>query len=272
MRRLIAAIALLSLAACGQQAAVQPTASQAARLASPTAGPTAAAPPSAPGDPLGATPTALPTATEGPTNTPFPSRTPAPTPTAVPAPTVAPEIIAAPAPLDTPNLSENNAPPTPKPEPRPNPKTNPDQPVRLVVKAIGVDAEPISVGLDSANIPVVPKHDVGWYNLSARPGQGENVVFWGHVLRWKDSPKIPAPFARLKEAGPGTPITVYTADGAAHEYVVTEQVWVTPDQVQYILPVGSERITLVSCIGDKVVRDGSVELTHRLITIAEPAR
>jgi hypothetical protein len=30
-------------------------------------------------------------------------------------------------------------------------------------------------------------------------------------------------------------------------------------------------LTLVSCIGDRVIVDGTVELTHRLITIAVPA-
>jgi sortase (surface protein transpeptidase) len=245
------------LAACGE--------AQTAATVAPTAGQTTvaqanvtAAPPTSAAAP----------ATAGPSATPRPTRTPAPTPSPLPVASVPPEITSAPAELDTPSLSENNAPPTSKPEDKA--VGSGTQPVRLVIDAIGVDAEPVSVGLDSANIPIVPKHDVGWYNLSAQPGQGENVVFWGHVLRWKDAPKVPAPFARLKEAGVGTPLTVYTADGAAHEYVVTEQVWVTPDQVQYILPVGSERVTLVSCIGDKVIQNGSVELSHRLITIAEP--
>ncbi|HEY1016827.1 MAG TPA: hypothetical protein VGE07_29210, partial [Herpetosiphonaceae bacterium] len=72
MRRLIAAAALVALAGCGGQAESQPTPSQVAQLASPTAAPEATSP-------AGTTPTALPTATEGPTNTPLPSRTPAPT-------------------------------------------------------------------------------------------------------------------------------------------------------------------------------------------------
>ena len=203
--------------------------------------------------------------------TPQPTRTPAPQPSPLPIQTVAPAVTASTTELDTPSLNEQNAPPTPDAAAISDTVAQASEPVRLVIGAIDVDAEPISVGLDEKNIPIVPKHDVGWYNLSAQPGAGENIVFWGHVLRWKDSPNIPAPFARLQEAGVGSPITVYTADGVAHEYVVTEQVWATPDQVQYILPIGSERVTLVSCIGDKVVRDGSVELSHRLITIAEPA-
>ncbi len=143
--------------------------------------------------------------------------------------------------------------------------------VRLVIPELGLDRVLDSVGLDRDRVPVVPKHEIGWYNLSASPGQGENVVLWGHVLRFKATPKIPAPFARLKELVVGSPLTLYSGDGVAHKYLVIEQVWATPDQVAYILPKGRELVTLVSCIGDKVVVGAGVEMTHRLITIAAPA-
>jgi LPXTG-site transpeptidase (sortase) family protein len=148
---------------------------------------------------------------------------------------------------------------------------NDGQPVRIVIDDIDMDRKLVSVGLDRNKIPVVPKHDIGWYNLSARPGQGENIVLWGHVLRFKSAPKLPAPFARLKELKKGAEIVLYTKDGASRTYVVSEQVKVKPDQVQYILPQGEERLTLVSCTGDKVIKGGNVEeMTHRLITIAVP--
>ena len=51
-----------------------------------------------------------------------------------------------------------------------------------------------------------------------------------------------------------------------------KQIWVTPDQVEYILPKGREMVTMVSCIGDKIIQEGEVvDESHRLITIAEPA-
>jgi hypothetical protein len=144
-------------------------------------------------------------------------------------------------------------------------------PVRLVIPVIELDQKLTPVGLDRNGVPIVPKHDVGWYNLSATPGQGENVVLWGHVLRFRNAPHIPAPFARLKEVPIGARLILYSADGAEHGYVVTKQIWVTPDQVAYILPTGREQVTLVSCIGDKVIVNGAtVDMTHRLITIAEP--
>lgn len=188
-----------------------------------------------------------------------PTSTPTATPTQTPSPTPAPTATPEPSPTPEPTA----VPPTPTPQA--------SAPVHITIGAIGIDRGLVAVGLDDHHIPIVPKHDIGWYNLSARPGQGDNIVLWGHVLRFKSAPNIPAPFARLKELGIGARITLYDEAGAAHTYAVTKQVWATPDQVEYILPQGHEMLTMVSCIGDQVIVSGSVELTHRLITIAEPA-
>ncbi len=148
---------------------------------------------------------------------------------------------------------------------------DPQPPVWMYIGSIGLSAPVVSVGVDQTGMPIVPDHDIGWFNQSAALGAGENIVFWGHVLRFRSAPQIPAPFERIKELAIGTPIFVYDAAGREFVYYVREQVWVTPDQVQYILPQGEERITLVSCIGDFIIEDGSVEdMTHRLITIATP--
>jgi hypothetical protein len=144
-------------------------------------------------------------------------------------------------------------------------------PVRMVIGDIGLDGRLVSVGLDKNRIPIVPDHDIGWYNLSARPGEGDNIVLWGHVLRFRNAPKTPAPFAHLKSLKPGAAVKLYDRAGNLHRYVVTKQVWVTPEQVEYILPKGREMVTMVSCIGDKIIEDGEVvDESHRLITIAEP--
>lgn len=146
-------------------------------------------------------------------------------------------------------------------------------PVRMVIKAIGLDQPITAVGLDKAGRPIVPDHTVGWYNQSAMPGQGENVVFWGHVLRFRETPRIPAPFADLKKLKPGARVTLYDEAGTAHAYVVSKQIWAKPHEVKYILPQGREMVTMVSCIGDKVVVGREVvDMTNRLITIAVPAK
>src|SRR2546426_603033 len=73
---------------------------------------------------------------------------------------------------------------TPPPAAHPADTAGTSEPVRIVIEDIGLDGRMVSVGLDENRIPVVPKHNVGWYNLSAQPGQGENIVLWGHVLRF----------------------------------------------------------------------------------------
>ena len=219
----------------------------------PTAVPPTAVPPTAV-PPTAVPPTRVPPTAVPPTPRPFLAQ---PTPTLLPDANDAPVL---PAPTTAPTARKPTAPPVSS------------QPVRLQIPIIELSQPLVSVGLDKNRVPIVPNHDVAWYNLSANPGQGENVVMWGHVLRFQNAPKIPAPFARVKELKIGAVIAVVTADGVKHNYRVTRVVQVTPDQVAYILPVGSERLTLVSCIGDNVVENGLVTKTHRLITIAEPIK
>lgn len=148
-----------------------------------------------------------------------------------------------------------------------------ERPARVTIPAIGLDMPLVAVGLDAGNAPIVPRHDIGWYSYSAAPGAGENIVLWAHSLRWRDAPQIPAPFGMVKHLRPGDQITITTRGGAAHTYVVRSQTWALPDDVQHILPQGREQLTLVSCIGDKVVEGSErLNMTHRLITVADPVR
>ncbi len=147
------------------------------------------------------------------------------------------------------------------------------QPVWISSPAIGMDRQLLLSGLGADGAPQVPKHDVGWYGLSAAPGEGENIVLWGHVLRFTDAPDIPAPLARLKDLPVGGRITLRNRGGDAFVYVVRQKIWASPDEVSYIQPRGRELLTLVSCIGEQVIEDGEVtDMSHRLITIAEPLR
>lgn len=145
-----------------------------------------------------------------------------------------------------------------------------DPPVKIVAESIQLDVPLAPVGLTPDGFPVVPQHDAGWYRLSAVPGGGDNIVLWGHVLRFRDAPAVPAPFARVHELSSGSVIKLITRAGVTHYYRVTEQLIVTPEQVQFVMPSGREQLTLVSCIGERVVDQGGVSLAERLITLAEP--
>ncbi|MEO7909861.1 MAG: class F sortase [Roseiflexaceae bacterium] len=255
-RWIIILIALL-LSACGgtaapEQPATAPTLVVAATTVPATSvpAPTAEAAATAPTETASTAPTAELFRAEPTTQIVLPTSTPAQAATAVPT-----EAIAA------------TAQPATDLEPG-----QPGEPTRIVIEAVDIDQKIVSVGLDKKRVPIVPEHDVGWYNLSAQPGQGDNVVLWGHVLRFRQTPKIPAPFARIKEVKPGATVVLYDQAGTAHNYVVKQQIWVLPSEVEYILPKDKEMITLVSCIGDKVINNGEVvDESHRLITIAEPA-
>lgn len=176
-------------------------------------------------------------------------------------------------------LGNEMAPPVRQPWTPPVPPTSPPVnnrppagaiPNRLVIPAIELDRAIVPVGMRGIEY-VVPDLEVGWFDQSALPGQGENIVLWGHVLPFLYAPAAPPPFARLKELPVGAPLTLYDRDGQAHHYRVTQQVTVLPHEVEYILPGGREQLTMVSCIGDNVFNAGNVvDMSHRLITIAEP--
>lgn len=153
--------------------------------------------------------------------------------------------------------------PTRTPEP-------PGPPQRLKIPAIGLDVPIYPVGLDSQGRPIVLRHDVAWYDRSGTPGAGTNIVLWAHVLRFKNKPKIPAPFARVHELRVGDQLMVQTSRGRQVRFVVTAQIRALPHQVEYLLPTPLERLTLISCIGANVIVDGVLTKQERLVTIAEP--
>ncbi|HEY3231741.1 MAG TPA: sortase, partial [Roseiflexaceae bacterium] len=224
--RLIVLFAALLLGACGgtqqaNQPAAQPAAIAPTTAPVPTSAPALTAAPTegvllnessvpAPSEPpaVAAATTNPPLPTEPTSRLILPAGTPIPatgdvaratsTPAAGSAAPVPPRATSAPAaqPADTAGTSE---------------------PVRIVIQDIGLDGRMVSVGLDENRIPVVPKHNVGWYNLSAHPGQGENIVLWGHVLRFREAPNIPAPFGRLKEVKPGAAVLLYDKAGKTHK-------------------------------------------------------
>jgi sortase (surface protein transpeptidase) len=80
-------------------------------------------------------------------------------------------------------------------------------PVRLVIPKIGIDAPVTVKGLDPSGAMQNPNgpEDVAWYDFTARPGQGGNTVFSGH-LNYHDYG--PAVFARLWEMTAGDLVEV----------------------------------------------------------------
>jgi Sortase domain len=92
-------------------------------------------------------------------------------------------------------------------------------PVRLRIRALGVDSPVHRLGLRSDGTIAVPRRaDVaGWYEHGPRPGQPGPAVILGHV----DSRTGPGVFARLATVRPGTLVGVDRADGSTVTFRVT---------------------------------------------------
>jgi len=78
-------------------------------------------------------------------------------------------------------------------------------------------------------------------DTSARPGEGGNVVVYGHNRRRL--------FGSLRNLQIGQTILISTTEGKQFEYQVAEREIVSPDQIEAVLPTEFEVLTLYTCIG-----------------------
>jgi LPXTG-site transpeptidase (sortase) family protein len=150
--------------------------------------------------------------------------------------------------------------PSPTPEPRtptPVPTATPipapplgDQPYRMIISKLGVDAPVSAFGLDANAVPEVPTGPeapkiVAWYNFSSKPGIGSNAVFAGHVT-WNG----PAVFYNLTALAAGDEVKLVGDGGSEIVYRVTEVYSVDPNDpeavsVMYATP--DDVITIITC-------------------------
>ena len=142
-------------------------------------------------------------------------------------------------------------------------------PVRLVIPKIGIDAPVTVKGLDPNGVMQNPNgpEDVAWYDFTARPGQGGNAVFSGH-LDYHDYG--PAVFARLREMTAGDLVEVRLEDGTVLRYVVSISVLYPADSApsqEIVGPTGREMVTLVTCGGTWQGRPQGY--SHRLVVRAD---
>lgn len=127
-----------------------------------------------------------------------------------------------------------------------------DQPYRIVISKLGVDAPVKAYGLDADAVPEVPTGDdapyvVAWYNFSAQPGMGSNAVFAGHVT-WNG----PAVFFKLTTMAPGDEVRLVGVDGTALVYTVSEVFSVDPNDPESLSVMHAtpeDIITIITCDG-----------------------
>jgi sortase (surface protein transpeptidase) len=103
------------------------------------------------------------------------------------------------------------------PEAAPEPPPGVQQPARVRIPAIEVDAPLVGVGLlDNGEMEVPDPGLAGWYELGPLPGAPGPSVIAAHV----DSYRGPDVFFRLGELEPGDEIEVHGADGDIARFVV----------------------------------------------------
>ncbi len=179
------------------------------------------------------------------TATPTPTRTATATETAS-ATAVPPTATVPPAPTEAATVV-----PPPPPPPAAPVAANSEQPVRLQIPRLGVDAAIESVGQTSDGRMDVPQgvQNVAWYNLGARPGEAGNTVLSGHLDDYKQDPAV---FWRLNELEPGDQISVTDAQGVTHTFEVTGKELYAYDQAPLNRIFGfslTSNLNLITCNG-----------------------
>ena len=138
--------------------------------------------------------------------------------------------------------------------------TTPSQPVRLVIPAIGLNANVQSTGLSwTGNGDMgVPTNftDVAWYNRGPFPGALGTAVIDGH-LDGRNVPK--AVFYRLRDLKPGDLVTVEERAGTLLHFVVTGSktyAYNADTSAIFSGDLSAARLNLITCAGDWIKGKG----------------
>ncbi|HHS98264.1 MAG TPA: class D sortase [Chloroflexi bacterium] len=134
--------------------------------------------------------------------------------------------------------------------PLPVPTPGPEQPIRIRIPSIGVDA-PVVEGDDWESLKRGAGHHIG----SANPGERGNCIISAHNDIYGEI------FRDLPEVELGDVVEVYTAS-QVYRYVVTQKRIIEPTDVSVMYPTSTPVLTLISCYPYGVD-------THRIVVIAE---
>jgi LPXTG-site transpeptidase (sortase) family protein len=124
---------------------------------------------------------------------------------------------------------------------------------RLVVAAVGIDAEVRPVGLvyRSGKLEYdVPRLEAGQYTGTARPGDPGNVVIGGHVAQRG----IHGVFEALPGVAAGDVVEVYRGD-QVFRYSITEIRVVAADATDVMGHTQEATLTLITCFPDDGYRE-----------------
>lgn len=157
-------------------------------------------------------------------------------------------------PMDFARRSAGHARPVARPAPMldsigPNPAISPERPVSVRIPYLGVEAtvvpEPVGLG---GQLTIPEPTEVGWFDAGPAPGQAGTTVLAGHI----DLFGVDGAFLRLADLPVGAVVTVRSADGATHLYVVRRRLLLSQRALAgaHIFGAGGpSRLVLLSCGG-----------------------
>jgi LPXTG-site transpeptidase (sortase) family protein len=144
-----------------------------------------------------------------------------------------------------------------------------DLPRVLRIGELKISARIKPLGVNNKNQLKAPSniHDVGWYDASAKPGNGGTTLLDGHV----HGPTKPGIFYNLKKLKPGAVIEVERGDGQKITYEVVKTQKYQADDVDMAAAMtpaieGKEALNLITCTGALDKRNNSYE--ERLVVFA----
>lgn len=146
-----------------------------------------------------------------------------------------------------------------------------EQPVRLVIDLLGIDAPIVGLGLDEDGAMAAPGQleTVGWYDKSSKIGQTKfSILLDGH---YGVDPE-PGVFRELNRLGPGDSFVLVGASGLEAKYVITEtenQPLEDVDMERALYYGGSDKETVVIITCDGVFDPSRVTYDQRHVVYAE---
>ena len=145
----------------------------------------------------------------------------------------------------------------------------PDEPKKIRISKINVDAYVQKAGKDQDNRVAVPNnvHLAGWYNESAKPGQPGYSVIAGHVT----GRSTDGVFKQLGSLKVGDEFEVELGNGDVKRYKVIDTVTVKESESAGILfsqnPKVKSQVNLITCGGN--FDDSSNQYEDRIIVSGE---
>jgi LPXTG-site transpeptidase (sortase) family protein len=110
---------------------------------------------------------------------------------------------------------------------------------------IGIPSAKIDVAIQEAAIEngvwQTSQENATHLNTSMRPGEGGNIVIYGHNLK-----NI---FGSLRTVKIGYKMNIKSNDGKTYEYTVQEIEIISPKHIEKVLPTDYEVLTVYTCVG-----------------------